>query len=253
MPHGAVRGPGRRVLRRPDRLPLTLGVRVMLVDSLGPGTRRLWRMRQLDSHALVHDGVSWQRVIHEQDGDAGVLARDPGVHRLMHAVDDQPLVAKLVQQLERAIGRLGDAMQIEQAKSPVKWHGRKIVLFKNIREGPEAVPLDQTARLQRRLCDKGRGVRFVVPRISRIGRGIPFGVVDGAPAGTTPRVLRPFAKDPALTMSQLRLGIIVGMTERVGGIMMSAHEIDRHLGRCAELEKFLNPSIARRRRSADLE
>ena len=39
---------------------------------------------------------------------------------------------KLVQQLERTVRGLGDAMQIEQAKSPVKRHGRKVVLFKDI-------------------------------------------------------------------------------------------------------------------------
>ena len=36
------------VLRRPQRLPPTLGVRMMLVDSLDPGTRGFWRLRQLD-------------------------------------------------------------------------------------------------------------------------------------------------------------------------------------------------------------
>ena len=75
----------------------------------------------------------------------------------MQAVDQQAFVSELVQQLERTVRGLGDAMEREQAKSPVKWHGRKIVLFKNIREGPEAVPLDQIAGLQRRLRDKGGG------------------------------------------------------------------------------------------------
>lgn len=106
------------VLWRPECLPPTLGVRVMLVDSFHPGTRGFRRMREVDSNALVHDRVSWKRVIHEQHRDAAVLARDPGVHRLMQAVNQQAFVSKLVQQLERTVRGLGDAMQIEEAESP---------------------------------------------------------------------------------------------------------------------------------------
>ena len=39
------------VLWRPQRLPSTLGVRVMLVDSFYPGTGGFGRVRKVDSHA----------------------------------------------------------------------------------------------------------------------------------------------------------------------------------------------------------
>ena len=89
-------------------------------------------MRQMDAHPLADDRVPRQRVIHEQHGDAGVVTRDPGVDRLMQSVNQQAFGPKLVQQLERTVRGLGDALQIEQAKSPVKRHGRKMVLFENI-------------------------------------------------------------------------------------------------------------------------
>jgi len=50
----------------------------------------------------------------------------------MPAVNQQTFGPKFVQQLERTVRGLGDAMHSEQAKAPVKRHGRKIVLFKNI-------------------------------------------------------------------------------------------------------------------------
>ena len=89
-------------------------------------------MRKVNSHARWRDRVARQRVIHEQRSDAGVVTRDPGVHRLVQTVHQQAFVPKLVQQLERTVRGFGDALQIEQAKSPVKRHGRKIALFKNI-------------------------------------------------------------------------------------------------------------------------
>ena len=49
----------------------------------------------------------------------------------MPAVNQQTFGPKFVQQLERTVRGLGDAMHSEQA-TPVKRHGRKIVLFKNI-------------------------------------------------------------------------------------------------------------------------
>ena len=71
------------IFRRAHRLPSTLGVRVMLVNPLYPGTRGFLRMRKVNSHARTRDRVARQRVIHEQDNHAGVVTRDPGVHGLM--------------------------------------------------------------------------------------------------------------------------------------------------------------------------
>src|SRR5687768_5673946 len=43
------------------------------------------------------------------------------------------------------------------------------------------------------------------------------------------------------------------MTQRVGRVMVRRHEVDGQPTGRAELEKFFNPSIAGRRRSADFE
>src|SRR5688572_11505007 len=88
------------ILRLSQRTPSGLGIRVMLVDSLDPRRGGFGRLRENDPHALLHDRVSWKRVIHEQYRDAGVLARDPGVHRVMQPVNQQAFVSKSVQQLE---------------------------------------------------------------------------------------------------------------------------------------------------------
>src|SRR5687768_3629495 len=120
------------VLRRAQPLPPTLDVRVMLVDSLDPGMRGFWRMRKLDPHARRHDRVARQCVIHEQRSDARLITRDPRVHSLMQAINQQTFGPKLVQEFERAVRRLGDALQIEETKSAMKRHGWKAVLFKNI-------------------------------------------------------------------------------------------------------------------------
>jgi len=82
-------------------------------------------MRQPDLHALVRNRMPWQRVIHKQHGDARTPTRDPGVDRLMQAVNQEAFVPKPMQQLEGPVRRLGNAMQIEQAESAVKRHGRK--------------------------------------------------------------------------------------------------------------------------------
>jgi hypothetical protein len=52
-------------------------------------------------------------------------------------------------------------------------------------------------------------------------------------------------------MGQQRFGVIIFVTQRVGGVMLGAHKIDGHVAPLAELEKLFNPSVARRRRSAD--
>jgi hypothetical protein len=43
------------------------------------------------------------------------------------------------------------------------------------------------------------------------------------------------------------------MTQGVGRVMVRGHKIDRHVALLTELEKLFNPSIARRRRSADFQ
>src|SRR5687767_4911623 len=70
-----------------ELLPPTFGVRVMLVDSFFPDPGGFGRLREVDAHALVHDRMPWKCVIDEKHDDARVLTRDPGVHRLMHAVN----------------------------------------------------------------------------------------------------------------------------------------------------------------------
>jgi 4-carboxymuconolactone decarboxylase len=49
-------------------------------------------------------------------------------------------------------------------------------------------------------------------------------VVHRALAGSAPRFLRPFAKNPSLTAGQLRFRVIVFMTQGVGRVMVGGHE-----------------------------
>src|SRR5688500_2024596 len=94
-------------------------------------------------------------------------------------------------QLEDSIRGLRNTVDREQPKSAMERNRRKIVLLENVREGPEAVGLDEIARLQRRLGDKGRRVRLVMQRLAGIRRRIPLGVIDGESSRSAPRILRP--------------------------------------------------------------
>src|SRR5688572_21666889 len=98
------------ILRFAQRLPSTLGVCVILVDSLYPYAGGFGRLHKMDSHPGRRDQMAWQRVIHEQDSHGGLITGDPGVHSLMQAVDQQAHGPKLVQQLERTVRWFGNAV-----------------------------------------------------------------------------------------------------------------------------------------------
>ena len=71
-------------------------------------------------HLLGLDRMIRQRVIREQEGERILFAYSPSINSLMQAINEKLLSAKRVKQLESAIGRLRNAVQIHQAKSAVK-------------------------------------------------------------------------------------------------------------------------------------
>ena len=50
------------------------------------------------------------------------LAHDPSVHRVVQAINEQSLVAEPMEQLERPVRRLGNAMKRHQAEPSMKRH-----------------------------------------------------------------------------------------------------------------------------------
>src|SRR5579871_1347003 len=96
----------------------------------------------------------------------------------MTALHPQALLPQPVQQLEGAIRRLGNAVQIQKAETTVERHGWEIILLKNVGESPETIRLGRAARLQGAFGREGRGVGFVLARVAWVGRGVPFRVQE---------------------------------------------------------------------------
>src|SRR6516162_254175 len=110
----------------------------------------------------------------------------------MLALDEQSLIAKCVQQLERPIGGLGNAVDIEEPEPAMKGDGGKIVFLKNVGESPEAVGLDEVGGFHDGLSYERRRVGIILQSKASIRAAIPLGVIDGQPPGTPAGILRPF-------------------------------------------------------------
>ena len=64
-------------------------------------------------------------MVRQQNRDVAVfaiVAHDPGINRVVQAIDEQSLVAEPMNELERPVRRFGNAMKRHQAKSSVKRH-----------------------------------------------------------------------------------------------------------------------------------
>src|SRR5271166_5821206 len=83
----------------------------------------------------------------------------------------------MVQQFESAISRLGDSVNVEQAKTAVKRHRGKIAFFKKVGESPKAVSLYEPIGFHDGLYYKGCGIGFIVQWIPRIRGRIPLSVI----------------------------------------------------------------------------
>src|SRR5919108_5749811 len=101
----------------------------------------------------------------------------------------------MMKQLESPITRFRNALQVEQTKSSMKWPACKIVLFKNVREDPEAITFDEAIRFHHGLGNKGRRVRLVVQRVARVRGSVPLGVINRQSAGARENILRLFTQD----------------------------------------------------------
>ena len=118
---------------------------MIFVDPFDPGGARRWRA------PTVADST----VQSESDAGASQGSSSVSLRRCLLRITQASTVAwvpwtssnsvpRLVQQLECAIGRLGDPVQIQQAEPTVKRNGWKIVLRENVAEGPKAVALDES-------------------------------------------------------------------------------------------------------------
>lgn len=92
------------------------------------------------------------------------LTDHPCIRRWMRSLDIQYFGAQALQQLECAISRLGDSIEIQQPEPTVKQDGRKRVLRENVTEGPKAAALNQSARFP---------VAFVRPKVRPVYATIP--------------------------------------------------------------------------------
>ena len=88
-------------------------------------------------------------MIGHEDGCTVLFANDPRIDRLMPPLDAQSVGTQMMKQLERAVPRFWDTVQVKEAKSPVKRHRWKVVLGEDIRARPEAYPApDRTRSLE---------------------------------------------------------------------------------------------------------
>ena len=130
---------------------------------------------------------------------------DPRIDGRMRAFDLQHFGTERVQQFEGAIGRLGDAVNVEQAEAAVKRHRRKIIFLEDVGESPIAVALHEPVGFHDGLDDEGRGIRFVMHRIARIRRRAPFRVIERPVAGLAAHLPRLIAQHAAPAFRQAAL------------------------------------------------
>ena len=142
-------------------------------------------------------------------------------------------------------------MQREQAKATVERHGREITLLKDIGEGPVAVALHQTLRLEHGLHDETGGVGFIVQRIAVVRGAGPLRVVQRSLARLAPRRARLLLQYAAAARGQLRLGVIARLAEAIGRIVMGSDEVRRQMIGVTEAQELADPLVGGGSRTAD--
>src|ERR1700722_7460232 len=116
---------------------------MIFVNSFNPGCSRRGCAPQPQIEELSLNGMPRHGQVSNHYRGGVVFKGYPRVHGRMSTLDLQKLSAQSVEQLECAIGRFGDPMQIQQANPAVKRHEWKRGLRENVGEGPKAVTLDQ--------------------------------------------------------------------------------------------------------------
>ncbi len=197
-----------------------------------------------------------QCVVGEQDRYARPAPHDPGIHGLMPASDRHLLDAEAMEQLIGAVSGLGDPMQVEQAESAMERHRREVVLREEIGECPEAVSLDQSARLHHGLGHEGGGVGLVVQGVARVRGSVPFRVIDGPAPCLLMHFSRPLAQDAARSLGQLLDRLIRFLAQsrprdHVRRVVVRADEVGGQVILLAEIEEARDPLVLRRGRPAD--
>src|SRR5437764_9342895 len=104
---------------------------MIVVDAINECLSGFLQIEQRDPNELGIDRMPWQCVIGREHGHRVIAARNPAIYRRVHAIDEQPLVAEAMQELERPIRRFRNAVKGEEAKASMKRERRKIVLFEN--------------------------------------------------------------------------------------------------------------------------
>ena len=86
---------------------------MIVVDALDGGGERCGSVCEADFHDLVHDYMARLSVVSEEHRDRGAFANDPGIDRLVSADNWELIGAECMQELESAVDRLRDAVEIE--------------------------------------------------------------------------------------------------------------------------------------------
>ena len=242
-----------RILGLAHLLPPPARVRVVLVDALNVGRKRRGSVRKTDFHELGHDVVARLGVVSEEHRDRPAFANDPGIDRLVRAGDWEPLATEPMQELEGAVDRLRDAVEIEQAEPAMEGDRGEVVLLEDVREGPEAVAVHEGVGLQHDLGGVSRGERLVVIRVPRIRGDVPFRKVDGPFARVLPHEFRPIAHEIARAVGELLLRVGALEAEWVGRVEVRADEVHRKAVPLAVVEQLVDPRGHGRRRATDAE
>src|SRR5688500_9753376 len=121
--------------------------------------------------------MSWHGLVDQQQAKRVLFAHAPCRDCLMLPYYWEKLISQAVKQLERPVDRFGDPMNVQQPKAAMERHRRKVILFEDIRKGPEAVSIHQAVNAHYDPGGVGCGGWQVVHIMAWVGGDVPFRIV----------------------------------------------------------------------------
>src|SRR6266851_3953166 len=245
--------PVAQIFRRPEVLPDGRGIRVRGVDARHDSATRLTGIDEAQANLLGGDGMPWHCMVGEQCGELAAITRDPGADRGMFTANWQTLLPQAMQKRKRAIHGFGDAMNVHETEPAVKWHAGEIDFLEDVREGPEAVPVDQMLQSHDDVGGARRRKRFVMQRVPRLRGDVPLGVVEGTGLRMTSCFFSAPQHDIARCVFELGDRVGADISKRIGGVIMGTDKVGSEAVAVAEFEKVGDPCVLRRGWTANLE
>ena len=95
---------------------------MIFIDSLDARRNRFTSVVQTNVHLFRFDRMTRRRVIREQHSHARLFLNHGTIDSFVQAVNKRIPIAKLMQQLKRAIRRFRNAVQVEQSEAAMKRH-----------------------------------------------------------------------------------------------------------------------------------